>query len=113
MSPLRADPENVVCERRSGRRYSLAFELRWKLFYRKRLRDMGTGTTVDLSSRGILFESDHKPPANGFMELAICWPARPYDLSSIHLLVIGRVVRVSGTRVALRIRHHGFSTAGV
>jgi hypothetical protein len=72
--------------------------------------DMGTGTTVDLSSGGILFESDHKPSGTGSMELAIPWPARPDDCRSMHLVVIGRVVRVSGTCVALRIRQHGFST---
>jgi PilZ domain len=72
---------------------------------------MGTGTTVDLSTGGILFESDHKPAAPGLMELAIAWPAKPDHFPSMRLMVIGRVVRVAGTRVALRIRQHGFSTA--
>jgi hypothetical protein len=112
-SVSRAGPEMVLRERRSGRRYSIALELRWKLFKRKRLRDLGTGTTVDLSSGGILFESDHTPLATGFMELAIPWPAKPIDLPSLHLVVTGRVVRVSGTRVAIRIRRHGFSTAAL
>ena len=73
--------------------------------------DIGAGTTVDLSSGGILFESDHKPTATGFMELAITWPAMGNGFRPMHLVVMGRVVRVSGTRVAIRIRQHGFSTA--
>jgi hypothetical protein len=73
--------------------------------------DTGEGTTVDLSSGGILFESDHQPASAGFMELAITWPARPNGCPPMHLMVIGRVVRVSGTRVALRIRQHAFATA--
>lgn len=73
--------------------------------------DRGTGTTVDLSTGGILFESDHEPAAPGFMELAITWPATPDHFPSMHLMVIGRVVRMSGTRVAVRIKQHGFSTA--
>ena len=112
-SVLRASPEETLRERRSGRRYSIALPLHWKLYRRKRLRDMGTGTTVDLSSGGILFEIDHEPLATGSMELAIPWPARPTDLPSLHLVVIGGVVRVSGTRVALRIRRYGFSTAAL
>jgi len=72
--------------------------------------DMGAGTTVDLSSGGILFESDHTPAATGFMELAITWPARPNGVPPMHLTVMGRVVRMSGRHVAIRIRQHAFST---
>lgn len=110
MSPFRASHEPVLRERRSERRYSIALQLQWKLFSRKRVIDMGTGTTVDLSTSGILFESDHKPAAPGFMQLAITWPATSDRFPSMHLMVIGRVVRVSDTRVAVRIKQHGFST---
>jgi len=103
----------MLRDRRSDRRYSVALQVQWKLFSRKRLVDAGSGTTVDLSSGGILFESDHKPAATGFMEVVINWPAMPGDLPRMHLVVIGRVVRVSGTRVAIRIRQHGFSTAAL
>src|SRR5215469_15017621 len=108
ISPMKASPEPVLRERRSGRRYSIALPLQWKLFSRKRLSDMGTGTTVDLSSGGILFESDHKPAVPGFMELAITWPAKPDQFPSMRLIVIGRMVRVTGTRVAVIVRQHGF-----
>jgi hypothetical protein len=111
MSLFRASVERIVRERRSGRRYSIALQLEWKLFIRKRLADMGAGTTVDLSSGGILFESNHKPAADGFMELLITWPARPIDFPPMHLMVFGRIVRVAGTRVAIRIRQHRFSFA--
>lgn len=110
MTPFRASPENTVRERRTRRRYSIALALEWKLFNRKRVIDKGAGMTVDLSSGGILFESDHKPAMAGFIELAILWPARPKDFPPIQLVVLGRVVRTSGTRVAIRIRQHGFST---
>jgi hypothetical protein len=108
-SPLEVIPQNSIRDRRSGRRYSITLQLEWKLFSRKRLVDMGTGTTVDLSNDGILFEADHKPAATGLMELRITWPARPENFLSMHLTVIGRVVRVAGTRVAIRIRQHAFS----
>lgn len=108
---VRASPPRFLPERRSGRRYSIALQLEWKLFSRKRLVDMGTGTTVDLSNDGILFEADHKPAATGSMELCITWPARAENFRSMHLTVTGRVVRVAGTHVAIRIRQHGFSMA--
>ena len=111
MTPLRDSPETMLPERRSSQRYSIALELEWKLYRRKRLIDAGQGTTVDLSSDGVLFEADHKPAAAGFIELRIMWPAKPDDFAPMPLTVTGRVVRVAGTRVAIRIRHHGFSTA--
>jgi hypothetical protein len=111
MNPFRPSPGKTLRDRRSSRRYPIALELEWKLFNRKRLRDAGAGTTIDLSSGGILFESDHKLAAPGFMELAITWPVRPNDVLPMQLKVIGRVVRVSGTRVAIRIKQHGFATA--
>jgi hypothetical protein len=106
---VRASPQGFLRERRSARRYSIALELEWKLFSRKRLLDTGTGKTVDLSNGGI--EADHKPAAAGFMEPSTTWPARPENFRSIDLTVIGRVVRVAGTHVAIRIRQHGFSMA--
>ena len=113
MSAFRATPETMLRDRRCDRRYSVTLQLQWKLFNRKRLVDMGTGTTVDLSRGGILFECDHKPLATGFMEVAINWPATPSDILRMNLVVIGRVVRMSGTRVAIRIRQHGFPTAAL
>ena len=111
MSPHKASQERIFRDRRSGRRYSIALQLEWKVFSRKRLVDQGAGTTVDISSSGILFETDHQPPAAGFMDLTITWPAKPNDVPQMRLTVVGRVVRVSGARVAVRIRRHGFATA--
>jgi len=111
MSLSRTSAVKSLRDRRSDRRYSIALTLEWKLFNRKRLKDAGAGTTVDLSSGGILFESDHRPAAPGFIELAITWPAGPNNVPPMQLMVIGRVVRLSGTRVAIRIKQHGFSSA--
>src|SRR5215469_11650878 len=111
-SQLGVSPQNLSRERRSGRRYSITLQLEWKLFSRRRLIDRGTGTTVDLSNDGILFETDHQPASTGLMELCIMWPARSDDFPSMQLAVMGRVVRVAGTRVAIRIKQHAFSITG-
>ena len=75
MNAFRIDPDNqpagkdgIAGDRRSDRRYDITLELRWKLIRRRRVLDTGTGTTLDLSSGGILFESERQLPAGGSID---------------------------------------------
>ncbi len=116
MNPLRIDCQNPVTptafiDRRAGRRYDIPLKLRWKISRRKRLLETGTGTTVDLSSRGVLFESDQEIPPDGVVELSISWPVLLHDSLPMQLIVVGHIVRVSGYRVAIDIAQHEFRTA--
>jgi c-di-GMP-binding flagellar brake protein YcgR len=116
MNPFRIDYQNPAAttaftDRRTGRRYDIPLKLRWKVSRRKRLLEAGTGTTVDLSSCGILFETDQKMPEDGLVELSISWPALLHDSLPMQLIVVGRIVRVSGNLVAIDIAQHEFRTA--
>ncbi len=117
MNSFRTDCDNPVTpivsiDRRAGRRYGIPLKLRWKISRRKRLLETGTGTTLDLSSGGVLFESDQQIPADsGVVELAISWPVLLHDSLPMQLIVVGRIVRVSGYRVAIDIAQHEFRTA--
>lgn len=117
MNPFPAgieEPELVTRtrDRRTGRRYEVSLKLRWKVSRRKRLLEAGTGTTVDLSSRGVLFEPDRQMPTDGCVELAISWPVLLNNSLPMLLIVFGRIVRLSGGRVAIQILQHEFRTAG-
>jgi PilZ domain len=113
MNLLRASTENQMeqTERRAARRYEIALKLRWKIIRRRRLLETGTGTTMDLSSNGILFMSDQLFPDEGSIELSIAWPVLLHNTLPMQLMVTGRVVRVSGQRVAIRMLQYEFRTA--
>jgi hypothetical protein len=100
-------------ERRASRRYEIPLRLRWKVLRRKRLLETGTGTTVNLSSTGILFETDTKLPIDGAVELSIAWPILLDGSLPMQLTVAGRITRITGHKVAIAINQYEFRTAGV
>ena len=120
MNPLRTsrtgqtDPsQKIGGERRSDRRYDLALNVRWKLIRRRRVLDSGTGTTVDVSSGGLLFQTDRELPSGLNIELSIAWPVLLHNVAPLQLVVAGRVVRTTGQRVGVRMTQHEFRTVGV
>ena len=69
--PEDTNADKIAGDRRSDRRYDIALDLRWKVIRRRRVLDAGTGTTLDLSSGGILFETDRQLPNGLNVELSI------------------------------------------
>jgi hypothetical protein len=106
-------PEGIAGERRSDRRYSILLDLRWKLIHRRRVVDAGTGSTFDLSSGGVRFESVRQLPVGLNVELAISWPMLLRDIAPMQLVVHGRIVRSEGGQTAMRMTQHEFRTLGV
>ena len=106
-------PESIAGDRRSDRRYPILLDLRWKLVRRKRVLETGVGSTLDLSSGGILFESGRTLPAGFSVELAIAWPMLLHNIAPMQLVVQGRIVRSEGGRIAIRTIQHEFRTVGM
>ena len=106
------DAPTIGGNRRGGRRYNLQLEIRWKLMHRRRVLESGAGRTRDLSSGGILFETDRPLPVGARLELAVSWPALLHGEAALNLMATGRVVRSDQTRTAIRMIQHGFRTAG-
>jgi hypothetical protein len=75
--------------------------------------DSGTGTTVDVSSGGLLLEIGQELAPGVMIELSIAWPVLLHNVAPLQLVVAGRVVRAQGRRVAVRMIQHEFRTAGV
>ena|ERR1019366_4191080 len=105
--------ERIGGDRRCDRRYPILLSLRWKLIRRKRVLDEGTGSTVDLSSGGIQFESNRPLPEGLNVELAISWPVLLHNHAPMLLVVQGRIVRSRDGRTAVRMSQHEFRTAGL
>lgn len=111
MGPNDTNADKIAGDRRSDRRYDIALDLRWKVIRRRRVLDAGTGITLDLSSGGILFETDRQLPAGLNIELSISWPVLLHNVAPLQLVVTGRIVRASGRRTAVRMMQHEFRTA--
>ena len=97
-------------ERRSDRRYRIQAQLEYKLFRRRRVIATGRGQTVNVSSTGILFESDQPLPEGCDIELSIMWPVHLNDTAGLKLCVTGRIVRAQDNCIAVRAGQHEFRT---
>jgi hypothetical protein len=105
--------DKISGDRRRDRRYRIDLEVRWKLIRRRRVRDAGVGRTIDLSSGGVLFDATRPLPPGMQVELNISWPVLLHNVAPMQLVVSGRVVRSTGTRVAIQMNQHEFRTVGV
>ena len=103
----------IAGERRQDRRYQLGLELRWRLIRRRKVRDSGIGRTIDVSSGGILFDAHRQLPVGLNMEVSISWPVLLHNVAPLQLVVTGRIVRVNGNQVAIRMNQHEFRTTGL
>jgi hypothetical protein len=105
--------QEIGGDRRMSKRYGMELQLRWKLIRRRRTIESGTGTTIDLSSGGILFDAGADLPAGLSVELSIAWPVLLHDVAPMQLFVAGRIVRSGAGWAALRTAAHEFRTMGV
>ena len=70
----------------------------------------GRGRTANLSSGGVLFQSEHAFEPGILLALAVAWPARINDRVGLTLHIVGRVVRVEGTWAAVATSSYEFRT---
>ena len=61
-------------DRRVNGRYPITLELQYKLMSKGRVEHVGIGLSLNISSGGVLFETNELLPPTGFIELAIQWP---------------------------------------
>jgi hypothetical protein len=96
-------------------RYPIALDVQYKLLRGDRVDRVGCGKTLNISSGGVLLETDQPLPATGLIELAIKWPFLLREVCSLKLVMRGRIVRRdASTKVtAVRAESHEFRTAGV
>ncbi|MBZ5594938.1 MAG: PilZ domain-containing protein [Acidobacteriia bacterium] len=107
--------EQQRAEQRLNGRYPITLELQYKLLNKGRVEQLGVGRTLNISSGGVLFETDELLPATGPIELALSWPFLLQGICNLKLVMRGKIVRCdSGSRViAVKAEYHEFHTAGV
>ena len=97
-------------DRRAARRYAIELPVQWRVKQGNRVVESGKGTTLNLSSHGVLFETNAELKVGPKIELSIAWPFLLLRAVSLQLLVAGEIVRVGGRRIALHMLHHEFRT---
>jgi hypothetical protein len=106
---LNTDKEKT--ERRCADRFPIERDVRYKVLTRKNADEAGTGRTINMSSNGILFTSEHVLLPGKRLELAISWPAQLNNETPLKLVARGRVIRCTGGQAAVEILQYEFRTA--
>jgi len=84
--------------------------LRYTVFNPDQTKTVGSGHTINLSSSGLCFTADTQLAVGQRLEVSIQWPVQLQGRAQIQLLLVGEVVRTSGSTAALRCDQHQFKT---
>ncbi|MBV9296782.1 MAG: PilZ domain-containing protein [Acidobacteriaceae bacterium] len=97
-------------ERRRSSRFPIERELRYKTLNQRTEILVGNGKTLNISSSGVLFTSDHDLPIGTRLEVSISWPAQLNEKCLLNLVARGRVTRHTKGQLALQIQQYEFRT---
>ena len=103
-------PEVSATERRRSSRFPIERELRYKTLNQRSEILAGNGKTLNISSSGVLFTSDHELPVGTRLEVSISWPAQLNEKCLLNLVARGRVSRHLKGQLALQIQQYEFRT---
>ena len=103
---------NPVTDRRASDRFPMDRDVKFRIINRKNGEETGVGKTVNMSSNGVLFETENNVLPGRRIEIAISWPAALNNECPLKLVARGRVVRVDGSRAAVEIQQYEFRTQG-
>ena len=97
-------------ERRRNSRFPVQERIQYKVLHSKATEHSGSGTTLNISSRGILFTTEQRLPAGRLVELSVNWPAKLGGSCPLKFVAVGRVIRAGDEMAAVRIQKYEFRT---
>lgn len=98
-------------DRRGADRFPIEREVRYKVISKKSTDETGIGRTVNMSSNGILFTSEHILLPGRRLEVSVSWPAQLNNQTPLKLVARGRVTRFEGGQAAIEIQQYEFRTS--
>jgi hypothetical protein len=104
------DPGAVATNRRRSSRFPIEREARYKTLSQRGEMLIGSGKTLNISSSGVLFTSEHELPLGARVEVSISWPAALNEKCLLNLVARGRVTRYLKGQLAVEIRQYEFKT---
>lgn len=105
-------PSTGAADRRASDRFPIEREVRFKMLSKRHTGDPGLGTTINMSSSGVLFTTNQPLLPGKRVEMAISWPAQLENRTPLKLVARGRVVRCEGGAAAVEIQQYEFRTIG-
>jgi PilZ domain len=103
-----AKDENA--DRRHADRFAIEREVRYRILNKRGSEEAGEGKTINLSSCGVLFSSEHMLLPGRRVELSISWPAQLNSKCALRLVARGRVIRFADGHTAMEIQQYEFRT---
>jgi hypothetical protein len=97
-------------DRRSSERMAIVRDVQYRVLNDKTGEVSASGKTVNMSSSGILFTTEHLLLPGRRVEVAVSWPAQLDNKCALKLVARGRIVRFQEGMAALEILHHEFRT---
>jgi hypothetical protein len=101
----------IIDDRRASKRLPIERDVRYKVLQGRRTIEVGSGRTLNMSSRGILFTTECPLPKGKHVELSVSWPARLHNEVALKLVVVGRLVRIEEKKAAITIVRYDFKTS--
>jgi hypothetical protein len=104
----RLDP---VADRRGSKRFGIEQEMLYKVLdHRAATPESGVGKTLDISSRGVLFETEQHLRPGKRVEVSVNWPAQLDGGCPLKFVAVGRIVRSEENCAAMKVEQHEFRT---
>ena len=97
-------------ERRGTSRFPVREDVRYRVVQSKSNNIIGSGTTLNIGSGGILFTTEESLPLGRTVELSVNWPARLDGTCPLQFVATGRVIRSENDKAAVRIERYEFRT---
>ena len=104
--------DEIQQDRRANRRYALNLPVHFKVMKDYLVLGTGTGTTSDMSSKGVAFTTTQPPKVGSYLELSVNWPVLLNDSCPMKLMIYGCVVRSNEKGAAVAIERYEFRTQG-
>lgn len=104
--------DKLPSDRRHSDRFPIERGVRFRVLNKRGGEETGDGKTLNISSSGVLFTSEHMLLPGRRLELSISWPVQLNDLIPLKLVARGRVVRFEEGQAAIEIQQYEFRTQG-
>ena len=102
------EPRGLETERRANPRFAVRQRLKYSLLEDGAITTFGTGVTIDFSSGGVAFTTEHHLKPGALIELRIEWPRVSGDTCPMLLVACGRIVRSAVDKAACTIAEFEF-----
>lgn len=108
---IAAPPRNFASEHRQYPRYPIELAAEFTLPTKGEAARRGVGTTLDISSGGLLLACNNNLLPGSEIEVSIQWPFLLDGVRPLKLRITGYIVRANPMVVAVKLRSYEFRTA--